>query len=53
VVASIVRYCARMKPAKVKVPSPKMKAWPPRSAKPATANRSRKDRDQINKSEAA
>ncbi len=52
VVASIVRYCARMKPAKIKVPPPKTKAWPPRSAKPAVAKRSRKTRDQINKSEA-
>lgn len=52
VVASIVRYCARMRPAKIKVPSLKKKPWPARSAK-TTAKRSGKTRDQINKSEGA
>jgi hypothetical protein len=53
VVASIARYCARMQPAKIKVPSPRKKAWPSRSVKPATAQRPRKNRDRMNKSEAA
>jgi hypothetical protein len=51
VVASIARYCARMQPAKIKVPSPRKKAWPSRSVRPATAKRPRKTQDQMNKSE--